>query len=450
MVSIFKSLNFFFQDLKNESLNNKTFIPILLVLISIPLSNVLTNVFLLILLLFSFVFGKKQFFKITTVLSLPVLLYLIMFFSIFWTINKEETLTALIKELPLLIVPLAFIFQKEFSKEQKQKLIGFYSYFVVGIAIYYLLRAAIRFSLFNDIRVFFYHGEVNNDFGLVPKLLNATHVSVFTAVALFYFISKEFKSRLDILYSTILFLFIVLLSSKNIIFVVIFLILINVFFLSKIAHKMRLRNIIVFCVFLIIILSIGKINQRIQVELKNNTQKSINPSVLEVIPNGVHYVSIKQAWTNATFNQNDFFPGTAFRVYQFRIFLEMLNDDAIFWKGYGLNASYPKIEAKGLKYHIYLGNGTSEGYQKKNFHNQYIQNFAELGLFGFLVLIIMLVINFKNAYKSKDFVHFAFAFLMISLFLTESFLWRQRGVVFFTMMYCLFNTGISLNSSKTE
>jgi len=53
-------------------------------------------------------------------------------------------------------------------------------------------------------------------------------------------------------------------------------------------------------------------------------------------------------------------------------------------------------------------------------------------------------------FKSKDFIHFVFAFLMISLFLTESFLWRQRGVVFFTMLYCLFNSGIVLNNSRQE
>jgi O-antigen ligase len=128
----------------------------------------------------------------------------------------------------------------------------------------------------------------------------------------------------------------------------------------------------------------------------------------------------------------------------------MINEDNIFWRGYGLNASYPKIEAKGIKYNVYLGKGSSKGYQKMNFHNQYIQNFAELGVVGFILLLVMLFFNIKNAIKSKDFVHFTFAILMISLFLTESFLWRQRGVVFFTMLYCLFNSGIAQNSSKTE
>ncbi len=116
--------------------------------------------------------------------------------------------------------------------------------------------------------------------------------------------------------------------------------------------------------------------------------------------------------------------------------------------GFGLNASYPKIEEKAKHYNLFLGKEGMEGYQTKNFHNQYIQIFAELGVLGFILLLLMLTINVKIAYKSKDFVHFAFAILMISLFLTESFLWRQRGMVYFTMMYCLFNSGIALKNSK--
>jgi O-antigen ligase len=99
-------------------------------------------------------------------------------------------------------------------------------------------------------------------------------------------------------------------------------------------------------------------------------------------------------------------------------------------------------------------NVKNRGYQSMNFHNQYIQNFADLGVFGFLLMLCILFINVKNSITSKDFVHFAFAFLMISLFLTESFLWRQRGVVFFTMLYCLFNSVTKLrdysNNSKAE
>ena len=206
---------------------------------------------------------------------------------------------------------------------------------------------------------------------------------------------------------------------------------------------MRLKNLIVFGIILITLFSVGIIKERFQVEFKKNTDKSISTNVVETIPQGVHNVSILEAWTNPVFTPNDYFNGTAFRVYQFRIFLELIKENNTYLQGFGLNASYSKIKEKAQQYNLYMGfQGDSDsGYQTKNFHNQYIQIFAELGVFGFLIIIIMLFYNVKNAIKSKDFVFFAFAFLMISLFLTESFLWRQRGVVFFTAFYCLFNSG---------
>jgi O-antigen ligase len=215
---------------------------------------------------------------------------------------------------------------------------------------------------------------------------------------------------------------------------------------------MRLRNLIIFGLLIGIIFSFGRIKDRFKVEFQTNTNKSLSTNVIEGIPDGVHFVSIKEAWTNPTFTPNDYFNGTAFRVYQFRIFSELIVENNAFFTGFGLNASYPKIKEKAVQYNLYMGveNNPDSGYQSKNFHNQYVQNFAELGVFGFLFLLVMLFVNIKNAIKSKDFVHFAFAILMISLFLTESFLWRQRGVVFFTMMYCLFNSVPKLRLSSKQ
>jgi O-antigen ligase len=82
-----------------------------------------------------------------------------------------------------------------------------------------------------------------------------------------------------------------------------------------------------------------------------------------------------------------------------------------------------------------------------NFHNQYIQVFAELGIVGFLLLLLMLVLSISNAIASKNYFHIAFSVLMLSLFITESFLWRQRGVTFFIVMYCVLN--IKVKSEKT-
>ena len=444
------------QNLKKENKSNSSFIPILLVLSTITLSFAINNISLGIFLLVAFITLKKENFKFQKELIFPILLYGLMAISSFWSIDSKETLSALSKEVPLLIIPLGFLIFKTNTSEQKRKIIEYYSYVIVAFVLYYLARAIIRYFIFGDARMFFYHGENDKDYGLVPKLLNAIHVSVFVAVAFFYFFSKEIKSKTDTLFSVLLFGFILLLSSKNIILVVVILSLINIFFFSKTAHKLRLRNLIVFGLLLIIIFSIGRIKDRFKVEFQTNTDKSLSSNVIEGIPAGVHYVSLKEAWSNPIFTPNDYFNGTAFRVYQFRIFTELINENNAYLTGFGLNASYPKIKEKATQYNLYMGveNDPDSGYQSKNFHNQYVQNFADLGVFGFILLLIMLIANVKNAIKSKDFVHFAFAFLMISLFLTESFLWRQRGVVFFTMMYCLFNSvpkrRDAQNSSKAE
>lgn len=375
-----------------------------------------------------------------------------MVISYFWSIDQKETLAALSKELPLLIIPLGFFLFKTNTAEEKKKIITYYSHVIVAFALYFLVRATVRYFIYDDSRMFFYHGENDKDYGLVPKLLNAIHMSVFVAIAFFYFFTKEIKSKTDHFCSLLLFGFILLLSSKNIILIVFVLSLIHIFFISKAAHKLRLRNLIVFGLMIGILFSLGRIKDRFKVEFQSNTEKSLSTNVIEGVPAGVHYVSIKEAWTNPTFTPNDYFNGTSFRVYQFRIFTELIKENTIFLTGFGLNASYPKIKEKAIQYNLYMGveNDLDSGYQSKNFHNQYVQNFAELGIFGFLLLLVILFVNVKNAIKSKDFVHFAFAILMISLFLTESFLWRQRGVVFFTMMYCLFNSRIFLKSSKAE
>ena len=430
------------QNLIKENKNNSSFIPILLLLSTIPLSFAINNISLGIFLLVAFITFKKENFKLQKEFIFPVLLYVLMAISYFWSIDSKETLSSLSKEIPLLLIPFGFFIFKTNTSEQKRKIIEYYSYVIVAYVIYYLARAIIRYFIFGDVRMLFYHGENDKDYGLVPKLLNAIHMSVFVAIAFFFFFTKEIKSKTDTLFSILLIGFILLLSSKNIIIVVVVLCLIHIFFFSKTAQKLRLRNLIVFGLLIGILFSIGRIKERFKVEFQTNTNKSLSANVIEGIPHGVHYVSIKEAWTNPTFTPNDYFNGTAFRVYQFRIFTELIKEENIFFTGFGLNASYPKIKEKAIQYNLYMGveNDSDSGYQSKNFHNQYVQNFAELGVFGFILLLILLIVNVKNAIKSKDFVHFAFAVLMISLFLTESFLWRQRGVVFFTIMYCLFNS----------
>lgn len=399
------------------------------------INNVSTAIFIFSVLFFNRT--NKISFNVT--LLFPIVLFIWMASSYFWSIDKVATIPAIYKEIFLLLIPAAFLIMRPFNKSQVYKLIKYYSYAMVFYASFFLSRALIRYMISGDQRAFFYHGEYDDDFGLVPKLLNAIHVSVYMAVAFFYFLNKEIKKKFDVICAAILFGFIFLLSSKNIIIVFVFLIGLYFFYFSKSSSKMRLRNLSILTLILVAIFSFGKIKNRFLVEFQSNTKTSVSHSVYNEADEGVNYISIIEAWNNEKFSHADYFPGTAFRVYQFRMFLEIFSEEPLFWKGLGLNASQPKLLEKEKKYELYPGYGLF------NFHNQYVQNFAELGFIGFLVLITILAINIKNAFKRKDFIHISFAILIISLFLTESFLWRQRGVVFFTIFYCLFNTTLLHN-----
>ena len=438
MENIFNFSKNVFQNLKQEYNNHPSLLFVLLALLCIPLGYAFNSVSLGLLIIITLINYKKENINFDKYLIFPIALYLLMLLSFTWSIDKERTIAAISKELPLLLFPICFLLFRSFSEPEKHKIIKGFSYGMVAFSLFYLIKAAIRFFISQDTSVFFYHE-------LVTKDVNAIHVSVYMAVSFFYFLVKPIKTKFDKLALAILFLMVFLLSSKNIVVVFIGLLGFYYLFFSKTAKKLRLRNLILILVLLFSLPFIGKVKERFKQEYETiMTDSSVN----DVISKGsekVYNVSIKQAWTNETFKANDFFPGTAFRVYQFRIFIEFMQEEAIFWSGFGLDASYSKIEEKGVQYHLFLGDENQEGYQKMNFHNQYIQIFAELGVFGFLLLLFMLALSIRNAIDSKNYLHIAFSVLMISLFFTESFLWRQRGITFFIVMYCILNTKI-----KTE
>jgi O-antigen ligase len=435
MKNIYSFLANAWQEILQEQKLNKSFLPFLLILITLPTLMAINNVSTAIFILSVLIFNRNNKIEMKVSLILPILLYVWMIASYFWTVDVPRTTAAISKEVTLFLIPVAFLIMRPFTRDQILKLLKYYGYAMVFYAVFFLARAAVRYLISGDQKAFFYHGEYDDDFGLVPKLLNAIHVSVYVAVAFFYFLSKELKSKLDVLCASVLFIFIFLLSSKNIIVVFLFLIGIHFFYFSKSSNKMRLRNLAIFILVVGSILSFSKIKNRFLVEFQSNTNTSVSHSVFNEADEGVNYISIYEAWNNEKFTHGDYFPGTAFRVYQLRMFVEIFKEEpTLFWQGLGLNASLNKLLEKEKKYNLYPGYGTF------NFHNQYVQNFAELGFVGFLLLIVILFLNIKKAIQNKDFIHISFGILMISLFLTESFLWRQTGVLYFIIFYCLFNT----------
>lgn len=397
-----------------------------LVLMCIPLPVIFGSISSMLFIFLYLVLERKKKFNSSFALFLPILLFFLMMVSLFWSIDFTQTKNSLQKEILMLLFPIVFLFYKKYNKKQIYQSIEIYSFFMAGFAVFKLVLAIYKYMQTKNIKVFFYHELVSLD-------LNAIYVATFASFALFYFLQLSKKSNLHQICIAILTLFVFLLSSKSIIFIDIILI---IYFYARFAFIPKSVKFFTISTVLIFVFSslffVKQIRNRFLIEYQT---AFVDNTVNTNTPNATIYnVSINQAWNNKVFYAYNYFPGGALRVYQFRIFCEMITSDQVFFYGYGHNASQSKIKEKEVEHHLY------KGYGDFNFHNQYVQTFAELGFFGFWILSLMVFINLNNAFRSKDFLHIVFAVTMFVLFLTESLLCRQRGIVFFITLYCLFNS----------
>lgn len=424
MANIYNYLKSASLKISNLIKEPKIFIYLLAtILLSIPLKYIFGSIACIVFLLVSFSTLHKIRFNFNKVLLLPILLFVLMVLSLAWTRDFEATLAGLQKEVLFLLMPLAFLLVPNLSRIDIQKILRFYGFGMVLYALYYFTYALIRFVQTGNKDTFFYHELVTLD-------LNAIYVAVFASFAMFYFIALKNKRPIERIAIFILAVFIFLLSSKSIIFIDFLLLIYFYVYFSETQNSVKFVTIATVSLFLLFSVAfVGQIRERFLIEYEtafvDNTVNSTNSEVSNI--------SLSQAWNDEKFHANNFFPGGALRVYQIRIFLEMLDEENILFSGFGLEASQHKIKEKEKEHNLY------EGYGDFNFHNQYVQTFAELGIFGLLILLAMLFFNIKKAMRDKNFLHIVFSLTMIILFLTESFFCRQRGIVFFIVLYCMFN-----------
>ncbi len=409
------------------------------VLLSTTLPLIVSSISIILFLIVSFSGLIPLKFSGNKSLILPIVIYFLMSLSLIWTNDFNATIIGLQKEFVFLIFPIIFMFLPKISQEILHKIIRFYSFGMVVFAIFCFVRAILNYIEIHTNEVFLFHN-------LVTVELNAIYIAAFSSLCLFYFITLNDKKAIDFFGLYVIAVFVVLLNSKTVFFIDLILFAWHYMFFSK--TKLGIKSVtFVFIVtfFLLSVVFIKQVQDRIIEEYQtafvdNTIYENKNPN-----QKAIKTISLERAWNASSFQTDNYFPGTAFRVFQTRIFKEIMQEKANLWlTGLGFNASDENIKEKHKQH------GLFKDINYHNFHNQYLQFFAEIGVFGFIAIILMIVTNLKNAIKSKDFLHIVFAFTMIILFLTESALCRQRGIVFFITLYCLFNTVNNQTISKQE
>lgn len=374
---------------------------LVLILITLPLGGFAINSSAVILLvLFSiYRFIKKRKIKFDKVSVILVSIFILSALSLFWTSNIENTHNGIIRFLSYLVIPICFVSNSDLEVK-REKILNIFSKFLVCYAFYGLVIALINSIKQKDIKYIFYH---NLSFNVGD--LNAIYLSVFVAFSMIFYAFKKRKTMLDKFSLGFLYLFLVLLSSKMIISISSIILLI--YFLKTIKFKnFNYKYIVLVFSFLIVfILASTNLFKRFEVELEKT--------------------KIQEVLTKKDFGHAYLWTGAGLRAFQTKAFIETLSENKKVLLGFGLNNSQESLNNKYKEYNLY------PGFLNYNYHNQYIQIFAELGIVGLSLLLIVFFFLFRQSIIYKDYFLLCFIILILVVSFTESFLWRQRGMIFF-------------------
>jgi O-antigen ligase len=391
--------------------NNISTVILTLVLITLPLGFAVNSSSIILFFIFGCykVISKKEKITFNYIQILLLGFYLLCAISLIWTDNFLNTKNGLIRFLPYLALPIAYTFNNV-SQESNKVIVKYFSRSLFLYAFYCFILGVVKFYKTSDTSYLFYHELSNNLFNV-----NAIYLSVFVSFGIMCFLIQKRKTKFDVFGTIFLSFFLILLSSKIIITVTF--LLVGLFFFKKIKTvKIKFKHIFfTLGIGLVLFLASNNIFNRVKVEY---LETSIN-EVLEKKDFGHVYL-----WT-----------GVGLRVFQLKVFYEILLEQKKYSLGFGLSNSQQSLNKKYTDYNLY------PGFLNYNYHNQYIQIVAELGFVGLFFILSLFLTLLRQSIIYKDYFLFYFILLTITVCFTESFLWRQRGMVFFITLALLLYKG---------
>jgi O-antigen ligase len=123
---------------------------------------------------------------------------------------------------------------------------------------------------------------------------------------------------------------------------------------------------------------------------------------------------------------------TAVRVLIWEQSIILIKENFLFGTGIG--------DVNDVLYKAYKENGLTGALDHKlNAHNQFLQTFIGLGVFGFVLLLLLTIGQFIKSLLRKNVLLFLFMSLIILNFLVESMLQTAAGILYFSFFFCLYN-----------
>jgi O-antigen ligase len=379
----------------------------ILFVLSLPFKTRITNVAIIIMTVGWIMNGnittKWKNFKQTKCGWGIFVFFLICVLSAFYSENLDASISKLETKISLLILPL-IIFSSSLSGKNISRVLYCFVIAMFFTALYCLGSAAFRYAATGEINNFFYQWFT------IPLHLSAIYFANFLCmgviILIFYRDGELFQAKWKFYLIATMIIFILMLAALS---VTGFLVCLGAvsgwyFFRSRFTFLKSLL-LLSFCSLMFVTLIWVFPYTKTKVEKMTNLHYHMN------YPDSM--------WNTVTI-----------RLAKWKGALAVIKQHPTF--GVGIGDEYDALMES------YAMLNFSEGIRNTyNEHNQYLASLVATGMPGFIALLAMLAIPFRRALVYRDYLFLAFLTLMLFSFMTENFLYIQKGVLFFAFFYAI-------------
>ncbi len=360
-------------------------------------------IFLLIWGVFVFIKSKVRSYPYKKVLFISSL-YLLYLISLLYTENLKNIDKILSTRLSLLVVPLAFGFlYQEVKKIRFKDVVVFIKVNSVVSAIYSVLILSYLgyLGVFNNvIKIENALAYITNEMWLINQhpIYGSSFIGISLLLTLYYVVSeKEKKIRGYIFLIVIMIITLFILTRKSVL-IALFFSVFSGFLLYKKRKNFKRYLIAILTVVLLVFVFSKTVSNRFYELIDKETYTRINKESSTSLRYTIYLSSIKA----------------------------ILKSPII---GYGVGDVKPELKKYYQK--------TSAEMIYYNSHNQYLSFYLATGIFGFLLLWIIMLKTIFLAVKKQKMVLLLLSVFFSVLMLFENILERQSGVILFSFYMCL-------------
>jgi O-antigen ligase len=344
-------------------------------------------------------------------------LYACYVLSYFFSEDQKTAAFFLEKKLSLLLLPPVLLSATTASDRQ---LAFIRRVFIAGVLLMALVSVAIairQFVLTGSRTWFFYHKLSD------PVGFSAIVASLFASLAFVLLCAEECWNKWTVLCALVLFGWILLLTSK--LFLLVMLLLV---FMEAGRRLSRRSKWLLLSVLLGLCLLFSWFDNPLRRRFEDMAK--FRPEYLEA----------------SSFGPDKYFDGLSLRLIYLKFSVEIMREKGHLLRGVGSGDAEQLLRQKITDYRMYTGNGRpgSEGYLKYGFHNQYLQVLVQMGLSGLLAFVGLLLYCIRKAIKEKNQLLLGLMLVFCLSFLTDTLMEHQVGLVSFLLF-----TSIALRSGAS-